>query len=585
MEGSGYVSENSFFCRVEEMSNAQDSSARLLRRLRKIYPEATAEYLAGALMELVARYRQEAASALPVWSERDALLIAYGDSIRAAGRKPLAALAEFLERYGSGFRQLHLLPFYPYSSDDGFAVIDYRQVRPDLGDWNDIARLGRSLELVFDGVVNHVSSESHYLREYLAGNPDYADFFLDLDPATDTSSVLRTRNLPLLHEYEAADGSKKHLWTTFSRDQVDFNFRNPAVLLEIADILLFYAERGAKLIRLDAIPYLWKELGTSCAHLPQTHELIKLFRDLYDLAAPEVRLLTETNVPYQENIAYFGDHGDEAQLIYNFTLSPLIVWSMLKNDATVLTEWARQVRPVSPRATYLNITATHDGIGVRPTEGILSDSDRRELVEMALARGGNWSGKTNADGSISPYELNLSYFDAINDPRADLPLALQIQRFLLSQAITVAFLGLPGIYIHSLVGSRNDCEGVRRTGRARSINREILDLAPLAAELDDPETRRGQVWRGMKKLLALRASRPELSPQSEQRVLSLAPEVFALERRAADGATLLALFHFGASPRTLRIGGAPRLDLWSGETTSGPNVTLEPFQFRFLVEA
>ncbi len=560
-----------------------DANTRLRKRLEKIYSAPVAVELAGAILRRIAAHTYPAGNVRP-WEGRDAMLIAYGDSVLSAGKVPLAAMDAFMARYGKHFNWLHLLPFYPYSSDDGFAVIDYRAVRPDLGDWKDIERLAERVDLVFDGVINHVSGESHYLREYLAGNPEYADFFLDLDPATDTSKVLRTRSLPLLHKYAAKDGSTRHLWTTFSRDQVDFNFANPKVLLEIVDILLFYAERRAKMIRLDAIPYMWKELGTSCAHLPQTHELIKLLRDIYDLAAPPVRLLTETNVPYEENISYFGNRGDEAQMIYNFTLSPLIVWSMFRSDASTLTEWAKKVHKISDNATYLNITATHDGIGVRPTEGILTNDDRKQLVDMALARGGNWTGKTNSDGSIAPYELNLSYFDAINDPAANLPMALQIQRFLLSQAIIVCFMGIPGIYIHSLVGSRNDPEGVKRTGRARSINRAMLDLETLSLELDDPDSLRGGVFRGMEKLLALRAGEPALHPGAEQQILDVGQQVFAIERKTATNERLVALFHFGAEETVLHMTERNCHDLWSGETLNLREIPLGPFAFRILRE-
>lgn len=557
--------------------------ARLRARLAVLYPPTAVDALAAAIPALIERRRVADASPARPWSERDALLIAYGDSVRADGHAPLAALDAFMQRYGERFSWLHLLPFYPYSSDDGFAVIDYRAVRPDLGGWDDIARLVRGRRLVFDGVVNHASAESAYLRGYLAGDPAYRDFFIDVPPGTDTSSVLRTRPLPLLHEYPAADGRVRRLWTTFGPDQVDFNFREPAVLLELLDILLFYRQHGAGMVRLDAIPYLWKEPGTSCAHLPQTHELIKLMRDVLVCADPGVRVLTETNAPHRDNIAYFGNGHDEAHIIYNFTLAPLLVWAVLQRDATVLTDWARTIAPVSDDTTWLNVTATHDGIGVRPTEDLLSDADRRRLVDLARARGGDWTGKTNPDGSLAPYELNLNYFDAVNDPAADESVDLQVRRFLLTQAVAIAFLGIPGVYIHSLVGSRGDREAVRVTGRARSINRAVLDRDALDAAMTEPDGRRRRVWEGMDRLLAFRAARPELSPSSAQRVIDGAgPSVFAFERLAVDGRAMIAAFHFGDAPTIARLGKGIWRDAMSNESVDAGAVALGPWRYRFL---
>jgi sucrose phosphorylase len=499
----------------------------------------------------------------------------------------LRTLHRFLkDQVGDRLTYLHLLPFYPSTSDDGFAVEDFREVRGDLGGWQEVRELAADYRLVFDGVINHVSASSGYMKGYCAGDPDYADFFLALDPATDTSKVLRTRNLPLLHDYKTHAGTK-WLWTTFSRDQVDLNFANPAVLLEILDVLLGYAENGAAMIRLDAIPYLWKQLGTTCAHLPQTHELIKLIRDVFDAVAPHVILLTETNVPHQENVSYFGDRGDEAQMIYNFSLAPLILWSLHKGDARVLSDWARGIDWISQRATYLNITATHDGIGMRPTEGILSEPERAELVQLARNHGGDITGKRNADGSISPYELNLNYFDAVNDPRANEPEELQIRRFVVSQAIPMALMGIPGIYLHSLLGSRNDYEGVISTGRARSINREQLRRDRLEAELAEPQSRRDRVFSEMKRLLAIRSQQSAFHPDAAQEIADLRPELFVvLRQNNTTGQRMVALHNVTARHLELpfrEAGIVPgSVDTLSGEVLSGQALTVAPYQVRWI---
>jgi sucrose phosphorylase len=561
-----------------------DPRARILERLKFIYGEEAAPAIFASIESLLSRYEGRIAARPSGWAEWDALLITYGDSILGEA-PPLATLHELLrEDVGGAISFVHLLPFFPFTSDDGFAVTDFRAVREDLGSWSNIEGLAEDHRVVYDGVINHVSSESEYLRRYAAGDPDYADFFVALDPKTDTSAVLRTRNLPLLHDYETSEGVK-WLWTTFSRDQLDLNYRNPKVLIEILDVLLGYAERGASMIRLDAIPYMWKELGTSCAHLPQTHELIKLIRDVYDVAAPHVLLLTETNVPHLENITYFGNRGDEAQMIYNFSLAPLIVWSLFKGNASVLTEWAKALELIGENASYLNITATHDGIGVRPTEGILSHEERMELVQLAKDRGGDVTGKRNSDGSVSPYELNLSYFDAINDPRADEPLELQVRKFMVSQAIPMALMGMPGIYIHSLLGSRNDYEGVERTGRARSINRAQLQLPDLRKELAAPESLRSRVFTAYLRFLRLRGEQTAFNPNAQQEILDLGPSVFAVRRfNQSSGQTVIALHNVTDATVNVALPGS-YLDILAEEEVNGDTVFLAPYQVRWLANS
>ena len=572
-------------------TNAHDTdpTRRIERRLRFVYGHDAAPSIARDVQSLIARYRGRIPAQATGWSQRDALLITYADTLHDEDAPPLRALRRFMnERVGERFSFVHLLPFYPYSSDDGFAVQDFRQVRPDLGTWDDVRALAADHRLVFDAVINHVSASSIYMDGYTQGDPQYDDFFISLDPETDTSSVLRTRDTPLLHDYTTARGTE-WLWTTFSRDQVDLNFANPRVLIEILDVLLYHAQQGAAMLRLDAIPYLWKQLGTSCAHLPQTHELIKLIRDVFDAAAPHVLLLTETNVPHEQNISYFGDRGDEAQMIYNFPLAPLIVWSFFAGETTTLTDWARRLEWISPRATYLNITATHDGIGMRPTEGILAEEHRMALCQMARDRGGDVTGKRNADGSLSPYELNLSYFDAINDPRTQEPMDVQVRRFLCTQAIPMALIGMPGLYIHSLIGSRNDDAGVQRTGRARSINRPQLNRADLDAQLSDPDTLRSRVFDGITALLEQRARVDAFHPDARQQIHALDPGVFAVERRHPNtGQTALALHNVTEQPRTVALPApahrellrspAEAPELAAGDTTC----TLAPYDVRWL---
>ena len=475
-------------------------------------------------------------------SEQDALLIAYGDHVQRPGEAPLATLRETLQRLVLPVSGLHMLPFYPFSSDDGFSVIDYRQVDPALGDWDDVRALCRDFRVMFDGVFNHISAESAWFQGFLRGEIPYTDYFITVDPAADLSQVVRPRALPLLTPIDTANG-RIHVWTTFSADQIDLNFATPDVLIAIIETLLFYVEQGAQLIRLDAIAFLWKEIGTSCIHLPQTHLMIQLLRDVLDQVAPGTILITETNVPQRENLSYFGDGTNEAQLIYQFPLPPLILHTLHTGDSQRLSEWAKTVERPGDRTTFFNFTASHDGIGLRPVVGILSDKEIAMLVERTTAHGGYIAQKNNPDGTQSPYELNVTYFDAITHPDVtEHDPQTAIDRFLVSQAIMLAFLGVPGIYLPSLFGLRNDHAGVENTRRYRSINRKKLDADQLLAALDEPASLMARVFSRYRQLLTVRASEQAFHPLGTQTVLDFGAQVFALERISPDGeARVLAL--------------------------------------------
>lgn len=458
------------------------------------------------------------------------ILITYADQVRQPGVSPLQSLESFVRAHLVGLvSSVHLLPFYPASSDDGFSVIDYRQVDPALGNWEDIARLGENFRLMFDAVVNHVSAQSAWFRNYLAGDPKYQDYFITIYGDPDLSMVVRPRALPLLTEFETKTGRRK-VWTTFSADQIDLNYHNPEVLLEMLDLLLYYVHQGAQLIRLDAIAYLWKEIGTPCIHLPQTHAVVQLFRAVLDRVAPGVMLVTETNVPHEENIAYFGDGYNEAHMVYNFALPPLVLHTFYHGDCSQLTEWAKGLRLPSRQTTFFNFLASHDGIGLNPARSILSESALDALVQGALAHGGLVSYKSMPDGSQLPYELNINYFDALCDPQANEPLELQVKRFLCAQAIMMAMIGVPGIYFHSLFGSRGWPEGVRLTRHNRTINRQKLERDELERQLTQPDSMRRLVFEGYRRLLNARRATPAFDPFGDQKVLDCGAGVFGIRR-------------------------------------------------------
>jgi glucosylglycerate phosphorylase len=529
--------------------------ARLRALMHDRFPEAAGRAAAGGPR------RQ-----LPL-TQRDALLITYGDQVREPGAAPLQTLGELLEEHAAGaVSGVHILPFYPSTSDDGFSVADYRAVDPDLGTWDDVCRLGRRFDLMFDGVFNHVSAHSAWFEGFLRDDPQFRDWFITVDGDPDLSQVVRPRALPLLTAFQTAAGTKR-VWTTFSADQVDVNAHDPAVVLALIEVLLFYVARGARFIRLDAIAYLWKEIGTSCIHLPQTHRVIQLMRAVLDEVAPDVLLITETNVPHRDNVSYFGDGSNEAQLVYNFALPPLVLHTLATGDATALSRWAATLDLPSDGVTFFNFLASHDGIGVNPVRGILSESEIDALVARAPAHGGYVSYKQNSDGSKSPYELNVNYFDALSDPAGGEPEETQVRRFLAAHAIMLALPGMPGIYVHSLFGSRGDRAGAEASGIPRRINRQKFVRAELEHELADPASRRARVLFELKALLRQRQASAVFHPSGRCEVVATDPRVFALRRTSPDGAEAMLCLH-NTSDETVRAEGrvlGPYQVLWSPE--------------------
>jgi len=533
-------------------------------------------------------------------AEKDTILITYGDQFQEQDKPPLQTLHQVLSQsLGCPVSGVHILPFFPYSSDDGFSVIDYTQVDPALGDWADIERLGQDFQLMFDAVVNHISRKSEWFQRFVAGDPAYTPWFIAIEPGTDLANVVRPRVYPLLTPVQTAAGEKQ-VWTTFSDDQIDLNYAHPPVLLKIIEILLFYVERGAQLIRLDAIAYLWKMPGTPSIHLEETHRVVKLMRCVLDAAAPATILITETNVPHEENISYFGTPlpgtggTDEAQMVYQFPLPPLVMHSILSGSARAISEWASALEQPSGEATFFNFTASHDGIGVMPARGLLSENEIQALVNATLAHGGQVSYKANPDGSQSVYELNISYFDALSDPAADEPRSIQVSRFCVSQAIMLALAGVPGIYVHSLIGSRSWSEGVRQTGRKRTINREKLDRATLEMDLADPSSLRSRVFAAYRRLLAARAADPAFHPNGQQRVLMLNESVFTLLRFSPSGSSQVLCAHnlsdqdqeLHLVPAELDLPCRTWRDLLTGEALHPDKgrltLTLPPYTIRWL---
>lgn len=559
---------------------------RIQSLLERIYGPDTAAPAADRLNRLLAAFPARSARKQSFFSETDTVLITYGNTLNRPGHAPLATLGEFARtRLKDAFSAVHVLPFFPYSSDDGFSVIDFYAVDPQLGTWDDIARLCQDFELMIDLVLNHVSARSPWFSRYLAGESGYEDLAIEVRPGVDLMCVTRPRTTPLLTEFKKADGTSVHVWTTFSADQVDLNYASVNVLEKMVGVLLFYVKQGASLIRLDAVAYLWKMLNTCCIHLDQTHEMVRVLRAVLDIAAPDTVLITETNVPHAENISYFGNGKNEAQVVYNFTLPPLLLYSFITENTAAFTRWAATLQLPSDRTTFLNFTASHDGIGVRPLEGILPPAEIDLLVGHTLGNGGQVSFRTNPDGTQTPYELNINYLDALSRPGDDD--TIRAARLLAALAVQLALPGIPAVYIHTLLGSRNWTDGVKQTGRARTINRQPLDLDDVARAIDIPGTLRHTVFHAAVDLLRIRRRQPAFHPNAPFDVLFLSSKAFAIKRECADQ-TLFAVTNVSGSPLALlpptETGSPPMTDLVTGRPIPDGALHLKPWQTVWLAD-
>ncbi|MES1929404.1 alpha amylase [Salinisphaera dokdonensis CL-ES53] len=557
--------------------------AALIDWLDPLYGEDAATACVDAASDAALRHGLPVASDTAIDAAFN-VMITYGDIVQRPGEAPLATLKSFMaEHLADSIAAIHILPFYPHSSDDGFSVMDYRAVDTKLGNWDDVAALGEDHPLMFDLVLNHASRKGQWFANYLGDVDPGRDYFIEVEPDTDLRAVVRPRSTPLLAEVATARGTR-HLWATFSEDQIDLDFSNPDVLSEFIDIIFEYVARGARLLRLDAVAFLWKDIGGPCIHLPQTHRLIKFLRALLAHYAPGVQLITETNVPHVENISYLVD-GDEAHVAYQFALPPLVADALLSGDAQTLTGWAHNLPSLPTGCHFLNFTASHDGIGLRAVESILEADAIEHLVETVRERGGFVSTRAVSDGSHKPYELNIAYYDLLADI-SERNSPAHIDRFICSQAIAMALAGIPALYFHSLTATHNDLSRVEESGRYRTINRRRWDVGELEYHLRG-ETHHARVFSRLKHLLAVRARQPALHPEAAQTVVDLGPQLFALQRRGF-GQTLLALHNVTDQPVKVATHVLPdarvRRNVVAAQGISGStrSITLAPYEVAWI---
>lgn len=545
-----------------------------------IYPhQDEAMFLKEAISERIKGYKNKNIRPRKgQWDQDDVFLITYGDQFYEDGETKLTTFNKMYQQFFSDtFPIVHFLPFFPYSSDDGFSVIDYEQVNPEIGDWADVQVMNRNARLMFDFVCNHMSAKSNWFQGYLNNRTSYKDFFIESDPSIDLSMVTRPRTSPLLSEFVDLDGKIRNIWTTFSDDQVDLNFANPKVLLRMIDVLLFYVDQGADFIRLDAVGFLWKKAGTSSIHLPETHKIIQLFRSIVEEVAPGTILITETNVPHQDNISYFGDGTNEAQMVYQFPLPPLVLHAIRTGNTSYLQKWANEIYLPTEEVSFFNFLASHDGIGLNPIRGIIDEAEILDLVASIEKEGALVNYKQNPDGSFSPYEINTTYIDALSNQSDEDE--LRLKRFMVAHSILLTIIGIPAVYVQSILGGRNYYEGVEKTGANRTINRQKYKASEICDSLLKSGSFRNQVYRELQKLIQLRRNEEAFHPNCAMRVLETNHATFGIVRDEK----VYVLHNMSDQAQTISLDAGTYINLLTkNECVIQKEVILEPYQFVWL---
>ena len=466
-----------------------------------------------------------------LWSEKDFLLITYADSIKKNNQKNFTTLNSFLKKYCKEFSYIHILPFFPFSSDDGFAVEDYKKIKIEHGSWKDLKKITKTFDIMVDLVINHCSSKNKLFKNFLEDKNPGKNFFINSEKKFPKSNkIVRPRSSDLSKKV-LVNGKNTYVWCTFGHDQVDFDFRNPNVLLYFFEIIKFYLDQDIKALRLDAVAFLWKELGTRCINLPQTHNIIRLIRLIIDRFYNKTLVITETNIPSHENLTYFGNNN-EAHCIYNFSLAPLLIHAVVSGNSFYLKKWSRGMPPAQENNSYLNFLSTHDGIGMRPVEGILPENEIQKYFNFFKKQGGLFSYRTNA-GKKSVYEVNITLLEAFKECYNGKD-KFVLERFILAHTILFSMEGIPAIYIQNYLGSKNDNAKVKKTNSFRSINRRNWNFDSLVKIFKNKSNINSKILHSLNRLMVLRKKQIAFHPNATQFTLQLGDIFFGIWRQSID---------------------------------------------------
>ncbi len=524
------------------------------------------------------------------WNESHSVLITYADSIYKNGEATLITLREILNKhFGSLSKVVHILPFLKSTSDGGFAVSSYDSLEEKFGDWDDLKSISNNHYLMADLVLNHVSSSHPWVQQFIKSQEPGISNVFSPKQNLDWSNVVRPRSSSLFSQINTDDGPKQ-VWTTFGPDQIDLNWHNPKMTLEFLNLIITYLSNGIKWFRLDAVGFIWKESGTTCLHLPKAHSIVKLLRVLLNNLLEDGVLITETNVPQKENLSYLIP-DDEAHMAYNFPLPPLLLEAIITSRADILNSWIFDWPKLPEDTTLFNFTASHDGVGLRALEGLMNEQRIKNLLINCEKRGGLVSHRRLSNGDDKPYELNISWWSAMEDSSRDSN-RFQFERFILTQLLVMALKGVPAFYLPALLASENDIKSFSMTGQRRDLNREKFKLDNLLSVLNNPESNANRNLKYLCNAMDVRSELKQFHPCSEMKCLSEGRSDIVVIKRSKGPESVFAIHNMTENKINYQLNDndLPKIidndfntqDLLTSTKYNWKNISLDPFQVIWL---
>ena len=515
---------------------SQINKKKISFKLNQIYnflPKNEIDLIAEEISQIINHFNRNNKKKNWFVSEKTTMVICYGDSIYSKNKKHLKTFQAFFNKKLNKFIDtIHFLPFYPSSSDSGFAVKDHYKIDSKFGNWLNIKNFSSKAHIMADMVINHASARGLWFKNFLKEKKPGKDYFLLVNSKFNTSKVVRPRDHKLLKEINIFK-KKEYLWRTFSDDQIDLNFKNPKVLLRFIKIMLHLINNGVTIFRLDAIAYLWKKSGTKCINLKQTHEIVKVLRIISDSLSIKSIIVTETNLPEKENLSYFGNN-DESNWIYNFTLPPLLIYSLLFENGTYLNAWSKRLPQTKKGNSYLNFIASHDGIGMRPLEGIINNQSIKKLLLRLKKNGSKFSYRKVNNNKKKVYESNITVFDALKVSDKDKKGLYNFQRYIAAHAIMFSFEGVPAIYFNSLFGKSNDEARYVITGNNRDVNRFKWNELNILKKIKSNSSKEYYIFETLKYLLKIRKNQKAFHPNAHRTNINLGNNFFCIKRVSLD---------------------------------------------------
>ncbi|WP_265457973.1 sucrose phosphorylase [Enterococcus sp. HY326] len=404
------------------------------------------------------------------------MLITYADSLG----KNLKELKQVLDNYLTDvIGGVHLLPFFPSTGDLGFAPIDYREVDSAFGDWPEIEALGEKYYLMFDFMINHISRQSTYFKDFKEKHEDSAykemfirihEFFPENRPTqADIDLIYKRKDKAPFQEVTFADGQQELVWNTFGEEQIDLDVTKAVTKQFIQETIADMAAHGCSLIRLDAFAYAIKKLDTNDFFVePEIWELLDEVRA--EAATHQVALLPEIHEHYSIQMK-IADHD---YYIYDFALPMLTLYSLYSGQTAPLANWLKR----SPMKQFTTLD-THDGIGVVDARDLLSPEELSYTSEELYKVGANVKKIYSSESynNLDIYQINSSYYSALGDDD---------RSYLLARALQCFAPGIPQVYYVGLLAGKNDIELLEATKEGRNINRHYYDLAEIAEEVQRP---------------------------------------------------------------------------------------------------